>query len=113
MAGIAGIRGIDNGELERILEKTKHRGPHGTWTNREQGVNLGGLELNVGGNCKDGSHQASDNQRAVVLDGRIYNSGKSSMTDAEAVLYFYDKFGTHFARKLDGDFACAVNETAS
>jgi len=107
---MAGIAGTVNGELEHILEKIKHRGPHETWMNQEQGVHLGSLELNVGGNCKDGSHHASDNQRAVVLDGRIYNSEKSNMSDAEAVLVFYDKYGTDFARKLNGDFACAVND---
>jgi len=108
MAGIAGIQGADNDELDRMLERIKHRGPHKTWTNREQGINLGCCELNVGGDSKAGSHYISDGQRAVVLDGRIYNPEKSDMTDAEAVLYFYDKFGTQFAGKLDGDFACAI-----
>jgi asparagine synthase (glutamine-hydrolysing) len=31
------------------------------------------------------------------------------MTDAEAVLYFYDKFGSQFAQNLDGDFACVIS----
>ena len=110
MAGIAGIQGADKGELERMLDKIKHRGPHETWVNREQGINLGCCELNMGGNSKDGSHHASDGKRAVVLDGRIYNSEKSGITDDEAVLYFYNKFGTRFAQKLDGDFACAISE---
>jgi len=110
MAGIAGIQGADNGELERMLDRVKHRGPHETWINRGQGINLGCCELNVGGDSKAGSHHTSDGQRAVVLDGRIYNPEKSNMTDAEAVLYFYDKFGSQFAKKLDGDFACAVSD---
>jgi len=41
MAGIAGIQGADNGELERMLESIKYRGPHETWITREQGINLG------------------------------------------------------------------------
>ncbi len=110
MAGIAGIQGTDNGELERMLDKIKHRGPHETWINREQGVNLGCCELNVGGDSKTGSHYTSEGQRAVVLDGRIYNPEQSGMTDAEAVLYFYDKYGTQFAKNLDGDFACAISD---
>ena len=110
MAGIAGIQGADKGELERMLDRIKHRGPHETWVNREQGINLGCCELNVGGDSKDGSHHASDDKRAVVLDGRIYNPEKSGMTDAEAVLHFYNKFGTQFARNLDGDFACAISD---
>ena len=110
MAGIAGIQGTDNGELERMLDKIKHRGPHETWINREQGVNLGCCELNVGGDSKTGSHYTSEGQRAVVLDGRIYNPEQSGMTDAEAVLYFYDKYGAQFAKNLDGDFACAISD---
>ncbi len=110
MAGIAGIQGADNGELDRMLERIKYRGSHETWINREQGVNLGCCELYVGGDSKTGSHYISDGQRAVVIDGRIYNPEKSSMTDAEAVLYFYNKFGTQFAKKLDGDFACVISD---
>jgi len=110
MAGIAGIHGVDNGELARMLEIIKHRGPHEVWVNQEQRINLGCCELNVGGDSKAGSHHASDGKRAVVLDGRIYNPEKSNMTDAETVLYFYDKFGTQFAKKIDGDFACAISD---
>jgi asparagine synthase (glutamine-hydrolysing) len=110
MAGIAGILGNDKGELKQMLEKIKHRGPHETWTNREGEVNLGCLELNVGGECKDGSHRVSNDKRAVIIDGRVYNSDKGSMTDAEVVLDLYNKVGVQFAEKLDGDFACAISD---
>jgi asparagine synthase (glutamine-hydrolysing) len=110
MAGIAGIQGADNGELARMLERIKHRGPHETWINQEQEINLGCCELNMGGNSKSGSHHAADGGRAVVLDGRIYNQEKGNKTDAETVLALYDKFGTQFARKIDGDFACAISD---
>ena len=110
MAGIAGIQGDENGELEHMLERIKHRGPHETWINRGQGTNLGCCELNVGGDSKAGSHHTSDGKRAVALDGRVYNPEKSSMTDAEAVLHFYNKFGTQFAKNLDGDFVCAISD---
>ena len=52
MAGITGIHGADNGELDRMLERIKYRGPHETWTNRDQGINLGSCELNVGGKAR-------------------------------------------------------------
>jgi asparagine synthase (glutamine-hydrolysing) len=110
MAGIAGILGTDNGELAQMLDKIKYRGPHETWTNREQGVNIGCLELNVGGDAKPGSHHASDGNRSVTLDGRVYNSEKGRMSDAEVVLHLYDKYGVGFAKKLDGDFACAISD---
>jgi len=110
MAGIAGVKGADNGELGRMLERIKHRGPHETWINQGQGVNLGCCELNVGGDSRSGSHYTADGDRAVVLDGRLYNHDKGSKTDAEAVLPLYNQFGARFAEKIDGDFACAISD---
>ena len=110
MAGIAGIQGVDNGVLDRMLERIKHRGPHETWIYRDGEINLGCCELNVGGDSKDGSHYASDGNRTVVLDGRVYNPEKQDKTDAEAVLALYDKYGRQFAKKIDGDFACAISD---
>ena len=110
MAGIAGILGTDNGELAKMLGKIKYRGPDEIWTNREQGVNIGCLELNVGGDSKPVSHHASNGKRHVTLDGRAYNPEKGNMSDAETVLHLYDKYGVGFAKKLDGDFACAISD---
>ena len=31
MAGIAGVQGVDSGELERMLGTIKYRGPDETW----------------------------------------------------------------------------------
>jgi len=110
VAGIAGVQGADNGELTLMLERIKYRGPHETWISRDSQVNIGCNELNIGADCKDGSHHASDGKRTAILDGRVYNPEKLKMTDAEAALYFYDSFGPHFAKKLDGDFACAISD---
>jgi len=110
VAGIAGIQGADNGELDLMLERLKFRGPHETWISRDSQVNIGCNELNIGADCKDGSHHTSDGKRTVVLDGRIYNPEKLKMTDAEALLALYDKFSSKFAKKLDGDFACAISD---
>jgi asparagine synthase (glutamine-hydrolysing) len=98
LAGIAGIQGNDKGELELILENTKHRGPHETWTHRDGAVAIGCNELNVGADCRDGSHSALDGNAAAVK------------ADAEMLLELYNKYGTRFARKLDGDFACAISD---
>ena len=110
MAGIAGIQGADNGELDRMLENIKYRGPDETWTNRSSQVNIGCNELNMGADCKDGSHHATDGKVAVVLDGRAYNSDKGDRTDAEVILDLYKRFGTRFAGHICGDFACAVSD---
>jgi asparagine synthase (glutamine-hydrolysing) len=108
MAGIAGVLGKDNKTLQNMLDRIKHRGPHDTWIYRNGNVNIGCNELNMGADCRDGSHSASDGQRAVVIDGRVYNSEKGNLTDAEAVLSLYDNHGMRFAAKIDGDFACAI-----
>ncbi|MEA3223667.1 MAG: asparagine synthase-related protein [Thermodesulfobacteriota bacterium] len=111
MAGIAGIRGDGNNKLAQMLETIKYRGPHETWIYQDGQINIGCDELNLGADCKDGSHHTSDEKRAVVLDGRVYNQQKGNKTDAEALLALYDKFGTGFAGKIDGDFACAISDS--
>ncbi|MCJ7604989.1 MAG: asparagine synthase-related protein [Dehalococcoidales bacterium] len=108
MAGIVGVLGSDAGELKTMLTTIGYRGPHETWEHRQDPVNLGCLELNVGGACKDGSHHAYDGEVAAIVDGRIYNEETQGMTDAEAVIALYKKYGTRFAGKVDGDFAFAV-----
>ncbi|MFA5367480.1 MAG: asparagine synthase-related protein [Dehalococcoidia bacterium] len=110
MAGIAGIQGNDGDNLERMLQAIRHRGPHETWTDISNGVHIGCNELNSGADCPDGSHHAADGIRAVVIDGRVYNLEKGDRSDAEAVLDLYGKYGTHFAAKIDGDFACAISD---
>jgi len=110
MAGIVGVVGEDSGELKQLLEKIKYRGPDETWENKQSPVHLGCLELNVGGNCKDGSHHAYDGEVAAIIDGRVYNPEKDNMTEAEAVIALYKQHGIRFAGKLNGDFACAVSD---
>ncbi len=109
MAGIAGIVGTSNEVLETMLQRIKHRGPHETWSKQNGPVSLGCNELNVGGNCRERSHFATDRTMSIVLDGRLYNQDKGDMVDAEAMLRLYRKFGTDFARRADGDFACAIS----
>ncbi len=111
MAGIAGVLGKDNGELKQMLEKIGYRGPHETWLNEQSPVHLGCLELNVGGDCKPGAHHAYDGEVAAIVDGRVYNAEKGNMTDAEAVISLYKKYGIRFAGKLNGDFACAISDS--
>jgi asparagine synthase (glutamine-hydrolysing) len=110
MSGIAGIQGVDRVSLTYMLDLFRHRGSQEAEINQDHGISLGSCELNVGREPKAGFHRASDGKRTVILDGRIYNPETADMTDAEAVLYFYDKFGTQFAKKIDGDFACAISD---
>ena len=108
MAGITGIVGSGIEVLEVMLQKIKHRGPHETWSKQDGPVSLGCNELNVGGNCPNRSHFAVDGDICIVLDGRLYNADHADAVDAEKMLRLYQKFGTDFAKKADGDFACAI-----
>jgi len=108
VAGIAGIQGKGVRELELMLQKIQYRGPHETWTHKKSEVNIGCCELNVGGDCKNGSHHAADGQKAIVLDGRVYNDDRGDKTDAETVLALYGKYGPKFASRINGDFALAI-----
>jgi len=108
VAGIAGTIGQKNGIVDTILTKMDYRGPHESWKCQDGDVTIGCNELNVRGTVKEGSHHASNGKKAVVLDGRIYNAETTGMTDAEAVLDVYSRYGVRFAENLDGDFACII-----
>jgi len=110
MAGIAGIVGTDSGSLQLMLERITHRGPDDTVLFHDGNVHMGCNELNVGADCKDGAHSASTGNRTAIIDGRVYNPEKKTRKDAEVLLDLYDKFGSQFARMIDGDFACAVSD---
>ena len=109
MAGIAGVLGNEHGNLDLMLERIRHRGPHETVRSDDGPVHLGCNELNIGGGCPDGSHYARDGRRSVVMDGRIYNEGLGAQTDAQATLELYDRHGSRFTERIDGDFACALS----
>ncbi len=109
MAGIAGVLGNEHGNLDLMLERIRHRGPHETVRFDDGPIHLGCNELNIGGGCPDGSHYARDGKRSVVMDGRIYNDGLAAQTDAQAALELYDRHGSRFTEQIDGDFACALS----
>ncbi len=113
MAGIAGTISEDQNTLNAILTNIKHRGPDGIKKKSHEGINIASCELLMKGDPKEGAHFAEEGAITVALDGRIYNKEKTGMTDAQAVISFYKKYGTHFASKLDGDFACAISDNGS
>lgn len=108
MSGIAGMIGNDGSPVDRLLEAIRHRGPGGVWNFEDGAVRLGIRELHAGGEKPPGSHRAMRGRTAVVLDGRVYNKDLRHLSDAEAVLDLYERFGRNFAGHINGDFACAV-----
>jgi len=73
LAGIAGVQGVDDTILGNMLDRFKHRCSQEAEINQQHGISLGSCELNVGQELKAGFHRASDGNRTVILDGRIYN----------------------------------------
>jgi len=104
MAGIAGIR-TNNGDLESMLQRLRHRGPQGTWLSPKQDVRLGCCLLPSEVATRNYSHRRD---KAIVLDGHLYDAESSQPADSESVLSLYEKHGLQFAKSLNGDFACAI-----
>ena len=90
-----------------MLQRLKHRGPRETWLGPEQYVRLGCCLLPSEIMPKPRAH-AYQGARVAVLDGHLYQTEGGELTDAELVLYRYERDGTRFAEALDGDFACAI-----
>ena len=107
MAGIAGIYGADNGELERMLERIKHRGPHQVWVNREQGINLGCCVLPSEARHSARTHSLMADTVAVI-DGHLYLEDGTQLLEADLLVSLYTQFGPRFVEQLDGDFAFAL-----
>jgi len=100
--------GEDMSLVDRLLKAISHRGTRDVWKYDEKEIHLGVHELDAGGTNPPWCHSARRGQTVVVLDGRIYNEDMRHLSDAEAVLALYERFGHKFAGHIDGDFACAV-----
>jgi asparagine synthase (glutamine-hydrolysing) len=108
LAGIAGIVGssVDKGNTSRMLNSIKHRGP-----DLENYYQMGTISAGVVASklsSARGDGFAKKGNRAVLLDGEIYNTREKGVSDAEVVLELYNSFGWNFPAYMDGIFACAV-----
>lgn len=106
MAGIAGIR-TGKADLEDMLQRLRHRGPHETWLSPGRHLRLGCCLLPSEMMPKPRAY-AHREARGAVLDGHAYDTEGKMLADAELVLSLYERYGPRFAEALDGDFACAI-----
>jgi len=105
MAGIAGTASRDDNALKLMLDRLRHRGHQSTW--RHGAAALGCCELPAEAGSPGRTHcQAAD--RVAVIDGHLYAEEEPLLHEAELLLSLYERFGSGFAERLDGDFACAV-----
>lgn len=127
MCGICGIynrkkrRPIEEGILERMLQKIRHRGPDGSRTLVLDQIGLGFNRLSF--LDLDGGMQPIQNEDrtvSMICNGEIFNyqSLKDELlakghvfrtgTDVEVILHLYEECGTDFAGRLNGQFAIAL-----
>lgn len=108
MAGIAGIVGSSRkqGDVSRMLNTIKHRGPDLENYYRVGTISAGVIASRL--SPYRGNGFAEKGNKAVLLDGEIYNPREKGASDAEVVLELYDTFGRNFPAHMDGVFACAV-----
>ena len=124
IVGIYGLDGrpVDGSDVEAMLTRLAHRGPHGAETWRDGPIGLGHRKLWTTPESLHERLPLADTASRLVLtaDARIDNrdeliaalglSGriKEPITDALLILSAYEKWGVACPEKLVGDFAFAI-----
>ncbi len=128
MCGIAGIHAyldvaprVDRGEIVRMSERMKARGPDGSglWLSDDGRTGFGHLRLAIIDLSEGGAQpmHSSDGRLTITFNGEIYNyrelkaelkaKGRRfrSESDTEVLLQLYDEYGADMVRRLRGMFA--------
>jgi len=110
MAGITGIIGStqQTETVEAMLKTIEHRGPDSVKVHRTEHFHGGVRASTLSAPRGDGF--AQDGVVAVLFDGDIYNERQGEKSDAQVALELYKKYGRTFASRLEGVFACAIQE---
>ena len=124
MCGIAGIldwAGIPEGQLSRMLECIRHRGPDDEGRFEAEQVAMGMRRLSI--IDLSGGHQPifnEDHTVAVVFNGEVYNYLElredllkrghrfATNTDTEVLIHLYEDEGTEYLARLNGMFGFAI-----
>ncbi len=103
MSGIAGVYQVKDGkQVEKMLDKLKHRGPEVQKVFDFKKVSLGNTALKeeAGGYFKkDGT--------TIVVDGAVYNENRAS---PEVILDSFFELGTESFNELDGCFTFIISD---
>src|SRR3989338_3788356 len=121
MCSINGFNFKDEQLLNKMLQKTKHRGPddHGTFFG--DNISLGHNRLSIIDPSSAG-HQpmaSSDGNLAITYNGELYNYKElkkelagsyefKTQTDTEVILAAYQRWGKESVKKFNGIFAFAI-----
>lgn len=127
MCGIAGMidlemkKSFDQGELKRMCDIIRHRGPDDDGYYLEPGIALGVRRLSI--IDVEGGHQPIHNEDKtiwIVYNGEIFNyrelrrelerNGHAfyTRTDTEIIIHLYEEFKTGCLEKLRGQFAFVI-----
>ncbi len=130
MCGIAGIVSFnqaslpDVGQVQRMCDVIRHRGPDAYGYDIRDGVGLGMRRLSI--IDLDGGNQPIFNEDGSILcvfNGEIYNFEElrtvllqrghtfKSRSDSEVIVHAYEEYGDDFPRYLNGMFAIALHDT--
>ena len=108
MSAITGIYGkkTDDGKLEEMLEKIRHRGPDKTSIQTWEDGGCAAGELFVSG--RSAPAIAGKEHPIVLMDGEIYNPLSDGKSNVEFVRDLYEAEGKNCFAMLDGSFSLAV-----
>jgi len=120
MCGINGFTFKDEALLNKMLQKTAHRGPDDQGTFFDDNISLGHNRLSIIDPSPAG-HQpmaSADNNLLITYNGELYNFAElkkelsfynfKTKTDTEVILAAYQKWGKECVKKFNGIFAFAV-----
>lgn len=124
MCGITGYysKQIQVADLQRSVNRLKHRGPNNQSVWESGNVGLGHTRLSIL-DLSDQSNQpmqSHSGRYTMVFNGEIYNFKElakkyqlqlSTSSDSEVILELFEKIGDDFVHELNGMFALAIYDT--
>ncbi len=122
MCGICGFTWSDDGTLDRMVARLRHRGPDAQGYHRGDGVSLGHARLSILDLSPTGAQPMLDESGrfAVVYNGEIYNFREVrdeleneghrfvGTSDTEVLLRGYMQWGEDVFTRLNGMWAVAI-----
>lgn len=122
MSGIAGVfSSIGRHDLQRILERIRHRGSNGPSIHEGSNSALGAIRL-AGAQEEPGPISTPSGERTIVMDGRLTNTRSllaeldlhsiDGESDAGVALHLFEDLGTRAFGRLEGEFALAISDNA-
>lgn len=120
MCAINGCTWNDEALIQRMNERTKHRGPDGTEVFTNEHISLGHNRLKIIDLSESARQpmESADGNSVIVFNGEIYNYLDikrelkeypfRSQSDTEVILAAYQKWGSACVERFNGIFAFAL-----